>query len=169
MSVPMEWELTNPISENDNNLKNRIYNRLVPKDCFKSEDNYSNIDRQVYFELHHGINLNDTHDKILERMVTDWKSKPYCWVCYDLDEENNNIIEHEHDISLSSDISSNYPGKFRSRACRRCNAIESHAKTIHNKMDRFNYWAMKKNWNTNEEREFFYSNLLTLGYLEDYF
>jgi len=158
MTLPMEWEYTCPETEPDPALESRIYNRIVPSSCFTSDDD-TKIARQCYFE---------DHNVSLCEVVEGWRKRPYCWVCFAPDVNGNNVVEHEHDNRLV-DSKKLTPGKFRARACRSCNSIESHAKKIPEADKRFDYWAKKKGWNTDEEKRFYFSNLRDLGYLSDSF
>lgn len=162
--IPMEWEYIGYSNELHNNIKNRIYNRVAPNECFKSEVDCISIERQQYFE---NCNGDYFYKDIIDDIAVEWCKRPYCWICYKEDLDNKNIIEHEHDnLKKTKD---KYPGKFRARACSRCNRLEAEAKKIYSPNERFEYWANKNNWISIEERNFFYNNLKKMGYLDDYY
>ena len=165
--IPMEWEYTENPNENDIKLMEiKIYNRVVPQECF-NRSRYCTIKqedqklRQKYFERYNGFN--EKKEQILRRLAIEWLNKPYCWICYEKETNYKKcIIEHLHDInkpSIYSTNTNNYAGRFRSKACKHCNSIESQAKNINNITDRFKYWSYKKNWITQEEKEFYYIRL----------
>ena len=99
----------------------------------------------------------------------DWEAANFYNNLIKKETDNNKcIIEHQHDINKPSIYSTtiiNYAGCFRSMACKRCNSIEAQAKKIKNIEARFNYWADKNNWTTQEQKEFYFIRLSERGYL----
>lgn len=171
--IPMDWELTeNPTETAIRSMEYQLYNCIVPQECF-NRSRYCIINKndkqlqQEYFERYNGIN--ETKEQILRRISLDYLKRPYCWICYNNETHYNKcIIEYKHDIhkpSLYSISSNNYAGRFRAKACKHCNSIETQAKNITNIVDRFKYWSIKKKWTTPKEKLFYYRILQKYGYL----
>ena len=189
--IPMEWEIECYINnEKIKKIADKIYNTVVPKDCFRL--NYTttciNENERIRYFIKNNSNeiiFNENmKNLILNSFAIDWIKKPYCYICFKQYEENQYIIEHEHDLNKRGMNNKNlYAGVYRGKVCKRCNILEGHAKlkninlnysncNIPNKNQRLKYWCIKNNF-LNEKHfdyctpksEFIFTNLQFLGYM----
>ena len=202
-NIPMEWESSIDFDDDEYSLskhilnkeikkiKDRIYNTVVPKDCFRINNYTTEInenERLKYFiKTNSNINIfnNKTKNNILNNFAIEWIKKPYCFICYNSFEENQYIVEHKHDLNKRGIYNKNlFAGIYRGKACKRCNAIEAHAKfkkisndyyknSIPNFNERLKYWCTKNNFLDKDfynistpKSEFICQNLSILGYMD---
>jgi len=165
-SVPMDWTTTRKHGNHDiESTAKKIRGVIAPTDVFNSSVMCVDVSTKQnrYIEKKHP-HIGDDVDAsyILLELAIDYLDRPYCQLCYQ--EKPSYVVEHAHDLESVGFTRKIYAGTYRSKACNRCNNLESKCKHM-TKQEKLDYWQKMNRWSDYECNEFFFPNLKRLGYI----